>query len=55
MKNLHPIMPLGYVLHLFIMIYGGEKNTQKNPIGFIALLCGGLLALSLGVIGLLLY
>jgi len=43
MKKLDPIMLLGGIIHLFIILYGGEKVTQKNPLGFMAFFCAGIL------------
>ena len=50
MKNLHPIMILGAFIQLLVNLYGGETNTQKNPLGFMAFFCGVIGILTAGII-----
>jgi len=53
MKNLNLVMLFAAIVNLFVILYGGEKNTQKNPVGFMAFFCVGILLPVAGIIAIL--
>ena len=47
------MMILGYIIHLFVCLYGGEEHTQNNPLGFMAFFCAGIAVPIIGIVAIL--
>ncbi|MEI8008277.1 MAG: hypothetical protein WCI00_02280 [bacterium] len=48
-------MLLGAFIQLLVTLYGGEQATQKNPLGFMAFFCAGILIPIASIIVILVY
>ena len=55
MKKSHPIMIMGHLIYFFMLIYGGEKAAQKNPLGFTAFFGGAMILSVVGIIAIVCY